>query len=224
VKTSPPIFVVSAPSGTGKTTLNRRLIAEHPTQVEMSVSYTTRPRRQGEVEGIHYHYVTADQFRDQIKAGEMLEHAEVFGTLYGTSVAEVKRIQAMGKICLLEIDIQGWRQARQKLPAAKSVFILPPSVEALWSRLEARGTESLAVRWRRFRTARDEIAVGDVYDSFIINETVERAYTELQEIVIKGKTGSTASAEGRRHCQRLLAEFDQAPWIRKLSEQFTDKT
>lgn len=224
MKTPPPIYVVSAPSGTGKTTLNRRLITEHQATVEISVSYTTRPQRQGEIDGVHYHYVTSEQFRDRIQRGEMLEHAEVFGTLYGTSQAELQRIQDSGKICLLEIDVQGWRQAKQKLPTARSVFILPPSVESLWKRLEARGTESLAVRWRRFKTARGEIAAGDLYDYFIVNETVENAYAELCAIIVEGQPSQLSSAEGRQHCRRLMAEFDQAPWIHKLSEQFSERS
>lgn len=221
MKKTTSIYVVSAPSGTGKTTLNRRLIAEHDALAEIAVSYTTRSQRQGEVAGVHYHYVSNEQFRELIHSGKMLEYAEVFGTLYGTSLAEVERILNLGKMCILEIDVQGWQQAKHKLTQAKSVFILPPTMAALWNRLEARGTEQLSVRWRRFRTARDEIAAGDLYDYFIINETVENAYDELQSIVMNGKTGSINETEGRRHCQRLLDEFDQSAWIRELSEQFS---
>ena len=112
-KAQPPkVFVVSAPSGTGKTTLNRRLIKEHDS-VEMSVSYTARKPREGEVDGVDYHFVTTERFRKLIDQGQMLEYAEVFGTLYGTSLAEIHRIEAAGKVAMLEIDVQGWRQARK---------------------------------------------------------------------------------------------------------------
>lgn len=221
MKTTPTIYVVSAPSGTGKTTLNRRLIQEHHDLAEIAVSYTTRAQRQGEVAGVHYHYVNNEQFRQLIANGKMLEYAEVFGTLYGTSLAEVERIQNLGKVCILEIDVQGWRLAKPKLATAKSVLILPPSMAALWQRLELRGTEKPSVRWRRFRTARDEIAAGDLYDYFIINEHVENAFDELQSIVMNGQSGKISSAEGRRHCHNLLQEFDQSAWIRSLAQEFS---
>lgn len=216
------VFVVSAPSGTGKTTLNRRLVAEHP-EIMMSVSYTTRGIRSGEREGVDYHYVSKDRFEDLAKKGEMLEYAEVFGTMYGTATAELKRIQALGKTPLLEIDVQGWRQAREKLPGAKSVFILPPTVETLWKRLESRGTESKDVRWRRLMTARNEISSGALYEYFIINSDLDKAYAELQDIIINGKNGKIGNAEGATFCQKLLTEFDNSSWLQKLSRDLADK-
>ena len=222
-RASPRVFVVSAPSGTGKTTLNRRLIGDFPGHVAMSISYTARPIRAGETNGIDYHFVTVDEFKARIARGEMLEWAEVFGKFYGTSLEEVRRIHALGRTCLLEIDVQGWRQAKVKLEGAKSVFILPPSIEELWKRLEARGTETLAVRWRRLRTAREEIAAGHLYDHFILNDSVESAYSELKAIIINGESGKVPNQQGHAQLDKLLAEFDAAPWIRKLSEQFADK-
>lgn len=213
--------MVSAPSGTGKTTLNRRLIGEHET-VQMSVSYTTRKIREGEKEGVDYHYVDLEHFRQDIKKGQMLEYAEVFGTLYGTPLAEIDRIHKLGKVALLEIDVQGWRQAKEKLANAKSVFILPPSVEALWQRLEARGTESKEVRWRRLMTARNEISCGNLYDYFVINTQLEPAYRDLEAIIINGKKGRIANREGAAFCQKLLNEFDKAPWLQKLSRELAD--
>ena len=214
------IFIVSAPSGTGKTTLNRRLIAEHPT-VEVAVSYTARPMRPGETDGEHYHFVTGEAFLGLIKRGDMLEWAEVFGKLYGTPLAEIRRIQASGRSVILEIDVQGWRQAKDKLSEACAIFILPPSVAALWSRLEQRGTESLEVRWRRLMTARDEIASGPLYDHFIVNSDLSHAYRELEGVIIKGKKPSLSADEGRAFCLRLLAEFDSAPWIQKLAQEIS---
>lgn len=215
------VFVISAPSGTGKTTLNRRLIQAHDS-VSMSVSYTTRKRRGGERDGVDYHFIDTGRFRELIRQHQMLEYAEVFGTLYGTAVTEIQRIQAAGRTALLEIDVQGWRQAREKLAGAKSVFILPPSIEVLWRRLESRGTESKEVRWRRLMTARSEISCGSLYDFFIINRDLETAYQELEAIVIKGENGKIGNAEGAAFCQQLLAEFDKAPWIQKLSRELAD--
>jgi guanylate kinase len=216
------VFVVSAPSGTGKTTLNRRLMEMHP-DVAMSVSYTTRKKRPSEVDGVDYHFVSEATFRKAIHDGEMLEYAEVFDTLYGTPVSEIHRLHGDGKIALLEIDVQGWRQAREKLPGAKSVFILPPSIEALWQRLESRGTEPKDVRWRRLMTARSEISSGGIYDHFIVNRDLDVAFKELQDIIIHGKSGKTAGSAGVRLCHDLLNEFDRSPLLQKLSRQLADK-
>src|SRR5690606_34180996 len=140
--------------------------------------YTARPRRPMEKDGVDYHFVTPQSFRERMARGEMLEYAEVFGTLYGTSLAEIARIRELGRTVVLEIDVQGWRQAKAKLPEARSIFILPPSIAALWQRLELRGTEPEGVRWRRLETARGEIAEGNLYDYFIVNSDVEAAYEE----------------------------------------------
>ena len=215
------VFVVSAPSGTGKTTLNRRLVSEHP-DVEMSVSYTTRSKRPAEIEGVHYHFVTRERFQELIDHGEMLEYAEVFGTLYGTPKDELRRLAHAGKIALLEIDVQGWRQAHKSLPEAKSIFVLPPSVATLWERLELRGTEPMAVRWRRFMTAKTEIANGTQYDHFIVNYSLDAAYEELEAIVIKGQSSKIGHTEGEAMCHRLLNEFTNAPWIQKLAIEFAN--
>lgn len=217
------IVVVSAPSGTGKTTLNRRLVREHHDKIMLSVSYTTRQQRKGESSGVDYHYVAPDKFKELIAEGEMLEYAEVFGTYYGTSMKEIRRIQGLGRTPLLEIDVQGWGQARHVLKDAISVFILPPTIESLWKRLEKRGTEDRAVRWRRLRTARQEIMAGHNYHYFVVNEAVESAYAELKDIIINGKSGKIGNAEGSQLCATLLEEFDEAPWLAKLSKEFADK-
>ncbi|MBM4251269.1 MAG: guanylate kinase [Deltaproteobacteria bacterium] len=219
----PPVFVVSAPSGTGKTTLNRRLVKEHP-EVELSVSYTTRAKRQGEIEGVHYHFVTREYFQGLIDRGEMLEYAEVFGTLYGTPKDELRRLAQAGKKALLEIDVQGWKQAKGLLPGAVSIFILPPSVETLWQRLEGRGTEPLAVRWRRLMAAKAEIESGGNYDHFIVNHSLEGAYSELQGIIINGEKSKMSAANGAALCQDLLREFATAPWIDALRAELSKAT
>jgi guanylate kinase len=192
-------------------------VAEHP-EVQISVSYTTRGRRPSEVEGVHYHYVSEERFRELMNQGEMLEYAEVFGTLYGTSKTEIERLFAAQKIPLLEIDVQGWRSAMPRLKDVRSVFILPPSVEELWKRLEGRGTEPLAVRWKRLRTARDEIKSGGLYQKFIINRDLESAYEELEAVLIRGDAPKLTREEGLAHCAKLLDEFDSASWIRELRQ------
>lgn len=215
------VYVVSAPSGTGKTTLNRRLIVEH-SHIEMAISYTTRKKRKNETNGVDYCFVTESKFREIIKNGEMLEYAEVFGTLYGTPLSEIERIQKIGHIALLEIDVQGWRQARTKLEHAKSIFILPPSVETLWQRLEVRGTEPKDVRWRRLMTSRAEISSGNLYDVFIVNIDLAAAYSELQDVIIHNKKPTITKKEGVEICQKLLDEFDNSPWLQKLAKELAD--
>ncbi len=215
------VLVVSAPSGTGKTTLNRRLIKAHPV-IQMSVSYTTRKPRNGEQDGVDYHFVSEKQFRELIAKGQMLEYAEVFGTLYGTSSVELQRLQDLKKIPLLEIDVQGWRQAREKLENVMSIFILPPTVEDLWRRLEGRGTESKDVRWRRLMTARNEIASAAIYQHFIVNHNIDAAFDELESLVIKGEQPKISRQDGQKWCQSLLAEFDDAPWIHQLSKDLAN--
>jgi guanylate kinase len=215
--TRPGIFAVSAPSGTGKTTLNSRLERDHP-DVEISVSLTTRKQRPGELAGKHYHFVDRSEFEKNVAAGKMLEWAEVFGNLYGTSKAEVDRIVSKGHKVILEIDVQGWMTAKPKLPGAISIFILPPSMIDLWHRLEKRGTDSPEVRWRRFQAARDEIAAGRIYDFFIVNDDLERAYKELESMIVSGEPGHTSQEAGEALCNRLLNEFEQSHKILELKK------
>lgn len=211
------VYAVSAPSGAGKTTLNSRLAAHYP-EIEISVSLTTRSMRPGEVNGRHYHFVDRQEFEANIAAGKMLEWAQVHDNLYGTSLSEVERIQKKGHKVILEIDVQGWKNAQRQIPGAISVFILPPSMLDLWKRLERRGTDSPAVRWRRFQTARDEIAAGKIYDYFIVNDDLERAYTELESIIAGDQVGKITGKAGEELCNRLLAEFDRDSKILELKE------
>ena len=213
------LFVVSAPSGTGKTTLNNRLMREHPS-VEIAVSHTTRNRREGEQNGSSYHFVSKESFQSMAKNDEMLEWAEVFGNLYGTSKGELDRIFAKGHHVLLEIDVQGCRSILSKKPDAVTVFILPPSIEALWHRLERRGTDKLNERWRRFLTAKHEIEAGNVYEHFIINDDVERAYKELKAVIVEGKHSSISHDAGIKFCKKLIEEFDSSPLLQDLKKQF----
>ncbi len=215
----PKVFVVSAPSGTGKTTLNTKLMLEHP-NIEVAVSHTTRPIRTGEKDGKSYYFIDKDEFQQMIRRGDLLEWADVFGKLYGTSRSEINRIFAKGNNVLLEIDVQGARSIVTQIPEAVTVFILPPSIEALWHRLENRGTDHLEDRWRRLMTAKHEIEVGYLYEHFIINTVKETAYEELRRVLVDGKHSSLSHADGVAFCQELLQEFDTSALIRSLRQKF----
>ena len=176
------LFIVSAPSGAGKTTLVSGLIAADPI-VKKSVSYTTRRPRPGEENGRDYHFVTDEQFRRMQADGEFLETAHVHGNLYGTSKRTVENECSVGNDVLLEIDWQGARQIRRLQPDAVAIFILPPSIEALEKRLRGRGQDSAEVIAKRVSAARGEIShVGD-FDYVIINEEFNRAAQDLISII-----------------------------------------
>lgn len=209
------IIVVSAPSGTGKTTLNRKLVAEVD-QVVMSISHTTRPARAEEKHGNHYYFVDHSQFLTMIENGEFVEWAEVHGNLYGTSFAELQRIQNLGKTPLLEIDVQGWLKAKPLLSDAVSIFILPPSLKELWNRLERRGSDDLNTRWLRFNNAHQEILNSEEYDYFIVNNDIETAYQRLKSLVSNGKPEEQSSERGRILCSELNHEFENSEWISGL--------
>lgn len=180
------LFVVSAPSGAGKSTLCNRLTKEVE-GVIFSVSYTTRSPRQGEEDGVHYHFVTEAVFRDMIEGGEFLEWAEVHGNLYGTSIRWVEEKLSDGKDVLLDIDVQGALQLREKNLEAVYIFILPPSIDALRERLLRRGTDTTEVINKRLENAKEEIPYYEKYDYVIINDILEKAYDELRSVVIASR-------------------------------------
>ncbi len=180
------------------------------------MSYTARKRRDGEQDGVDYHFISEEEFRNRVKRNEMLEWAEVFGDLKGTGVDELKRIQNKGRVPILEIDVQGWTNARIYLDNAVSIFILPPTAQSLWNRLEKRGTDTLDKRWRRINTAKKEIESALHYHEFIINNDLETAYKELRGIVIDGDKSQMSSEDAKQHCQKLLQEFDTASWFHQL--------
>ncbi len=177
------VFVLSAPAGTGKTTLVRMLSQEFSCIYE-SVSCTTRPPRSGEVEGEDYHFLSASAFKEKISQGDFLEYAEVFGYYYGTSRVLVEKQQNLGKHVFLVIDTQGALQLQSQKFVATTIFLSPPSVEELKERLLKRSTESLEVIEKRLSWAREELAVIDRYDYHIINEDLTQAYAVLRSIVI----------------------------------------
>ena len=176
------LFIVTAPSGTGKTTLVAALLAADAA-VQLSVSHTTRSPRAGEVNGQHYHFIDRAQFEQMIAQQDFLEHAEVYGNYYGTSLRWIQAQQAQGRDILLEIDWQGAAQVRQLLPDAIGIFILPPSIEALETRLRGRGTDSEETILKRMAVVRSEVAHAEAADYLIFNEHIDEAVRDLLAVV-----------------------------------------
>ena len=176
------LFIISSPSGGGKTSLVRALLEAEP-EVRLSVSYTTRAARPGEVDGRDYHFVTPPVFERMLEAGEFLESAVIYGNRYGTSQKWIERERAEGHDVLLEIDWQGAQQVRRLMRQVVSIFILPPSPEVLESRLKGRGEDSEEVVTRRLAAARHEIAHVSEYEYVIINDYFNRAAQDLRSII-----------------------------------------
>jgi|SRR5450755_3691356 guanylate kinase len=176
------IFIISAPSGSGKSTLVRRLLAGMP-GLMFSVSYTTRAPRGHEVQGENYHFISREEFEGRIARGEFLEHAEVFGNYYGTHCEVLARAREQGLDLVLDIDVQGARQLKDKIPEAVTVFILAPSREILEQRLRARSEDADRVIERRLRDAANEIRNYSAYDYVLINKDLPRSDETLSGIV-----------------------------------------
>ena len=176
------LVVVSAPSGTGKTTVVERLAARYP-RLRRSRSYTSRPPRPGETDGIDYNFVSRQTFEDMARQDQFLEWADIFGNLYGTGRRETEAALAAGIDLVLVIDIQGARQVRQRMPEASAIFVLPPSYEVLEARLRGRNQDSLASIERRLTTARAEVTAVDEYDYVVVNDDLDRCVEEIDAIV-----------------------------------------
>ena len=176
------LFVISAPSGAGKTSLVSALMEREP-QLHLSISYTTRAQRPGEPHGRHYFFVDAETFRSMEAQGAFLEHARVFDNCYGTARAQVESQLSEGHGVVLEIDWQGARQVRSRMPDCHSVFILPPSLQVLEQRLRGRGTDEEAVIQRRLAEAREDVGHWDEFDYVIVNDELGAALRSLQDIL-----------------------------------------
>lgn len=176
------LYIVSAPSGAGKTTLVKALIDQIDT-LRVSISHTTRPMRPGEIDGVNYHFTSREQFLKQVGEGDFLEHAEVFGNLYGTSQSTVEQTLAQGHDLILEIDWQGAQQVRRALPQARSIFILPPSRAALQERLRNRDQDSEEVIASRMALATAEMSHYVEYDYIVINDDFQIALDELKAVI-----------------------------------------
>jgi guanylate kinase len=198
------LYVVAAPSGAGKTSLVKALMERQP-RIHFSVSYTTRKPRPSEIDGRDYHFVTQERFAEMVERGEFLEHARVFDNCYGTGINTVQTALRQGELLLLEIDWQGARQVRARLPEARSIFILPPSRRSLEERLRARSTDSEAVIERRLRDAKQDLAHWTEFDYVVINDRFEQAVADLLAIVDdRGGALSAARPEVARFAAELL--------------------
>jgi guanylate kinase len=201
------LYVVSAPSGAGKTSLVKALMEREP-RIRFSVSYTTRKPRPNEVAGRDYHFVPMERFTEMAARGEFLEHAQVFDNCYGTAAHTVEEALANGELLLLEIDWQGAGQVRARLPEACSIFILPPSRASLEQRLKARSTDTDAVINRRLQDAAQDLTHWAEFDYVVINDRFETALADLQAIV--EDRGAHLVAQ-RPEVKRLTAELLQPP-------------
>jgi guanylate kinase len=178
------LYIVSAPSGAGKSSLISALLETNPTYaMKVSVSHTTRGMRPGEEDGVHYHFVQKEHFEELIKNNEFLEYAEVFGNYYGTSRVWIEQNLAKGIDIFLDIDWQGGEQIRQQMPEAKSIFIIPPSNGELERRLNARGQDSDAVIAKRMSEAKSEMSHYAEYDYLIINDDFDASLMDFKAII-----------------------------------------
>lgn len=196
------IFIVTAASGTGKTTLVSRLSCREQ-DIRVSISHTTRAPREGEQNGVHYHFVSKNEFEEMIAANAFIEHAQVYGNYYGTSLAAVESLKKAGFNVILEIDVQGAAQIRQLLPDATSIFILPPSMAELNERLINRGTDSQEVIQYRLGKAREEIEQCYLFDYVIVNQELDQA--ELDLLAIIRSAGLRTKAQ-HRNIEKILSE------------------
>lgn len=199
------LFVVSAPSGAGKTSLVNALLGINKS-INLSVSYTSRAARPGEVDGQDYHFVSREAFLDMVKHGDFVESAEVYGNLYGTSQSWISKEMNAGRDILLEIDWQGASQVRSKFPDCISIFILPPSLQALETRLTGRKQDSADVIAKRLHAAQDDIAHVAEFDYVIINDILDEALQQLNAIVI---------ATGLRRENQLVRQADLINQLQK---------
>ncbi|MBI3221677.1 MAG: guanylate kinase [Nitrosomonadales bacterium] len=199
------LFVVSAPSGAGKTSLVQALLNINP-QIDLSVSYTTRPPRPGEQDGKDYHFVTRETFTIMSARGEFMESAEVYGNMYGTSQTWISQEVGKGRDILLEIDWQGAEQVRRLFPECISIFILPPSLQALEQRLKGRGKDSAEVIAKRMAAVREDVAHVAEFDYVIINDNLNEALRELNAVVLSARL--RGAKQLARH-QNLINQLQQ---------------
>lgn len=201
-------LVLAAPSGTGKTTIARRLVEKHEDFV-FSVSATTRPRREGEQDGVDYEFVTPEDFEAMREAGELAEWAEVHGNLYATPRRNLDAATGRGETVVLDIDVQGARQIRESVPDALLIFVLPPSARALVARLSGRGTEARREMLRRLRNARTELLAAVEFDHAVVNEDLEATVRQVAALAKGEEPEEPPVPDVKPVVERLRAEIDE---------------
>lgn len=197
------LFVIAAPSGAGKTTIVRKLLARNP-ELHFSISYTTRERRRTEVDGADYLFVDVAEFTRLRESGELLEYARVFDNWYATSRKQVEQHLAEGHSVILEIDWQGARQVRESMPECVTIFVLPPSLQELERRLRDRRTDDAEVIERRLADARGDMSHWDEFHYIIINDDLEKAVEDLNDVILDQ---GHASAATDKHVRLAVTEI-----------------
>jgi guanylate kinase len=178
------LIVLSAPSGAGKTTITKRILAKHTSSVMFSVSATTREQRPNEHDGVDYYFVTREKFEELIRDSALIEYEEIFGNYYGTPVSEIDRARQMGKRLIFDIDVKGGLSIRRRFPDdSLLIFIAPPDLDFLAKLLRARETETDAVVRRRLERAGMEMAMADQYDHTVVNDNLEHAIDKVERII-----------------------------------------
>jgi guanylate kinase len=203
------LFVVSAPSGTGKTTVVERLAHVVPS-LAVSRSYTSRPAREGEADGVDYNFITRQRFEEMIEADAFLEWADVFGNLYGTSAADAERDLAAGRDLVLVIDVEGARQVRRRCPDMVGVFVMPPSFAVLEHRLRGRSQDTEVAMQHRLRTARAEVAAVTEYDYVVVNDELDACVDRLRAIVL--------AERARLRSVRVITEYIVDTFLREETQ------
>jgi guanylate kinase len=192
------VIVISGPSGVGKSTICKE-VAKRLNNAHLSISATTRPKGEGEVDGRDYYFISEQQFRKRINEGTLLEYAEVFGHLYGTPKDKVEEALRAGKTIILEIDVQGAKQVKAIYPAAVMIFILPPAQKDLAERMSQRGREDVKTAEKRLNKAGDEIAAArQYYEHIVINDNLEQAIKKVEQIIKQSIADSTPSTSSRQ--------------------------
>ncbi|MGH0034310.1 MAG: guanylate kinase [Myxococcota bacterium] len=199
-------FVVAAPSGTGKTTVCRAVV-DRDEGIAFSISHTTRAPREGERDGVDYHFVTSEEMLSLVEAGVFLEHAEYAGNIYGTSWRALREPLERGLDLLIEIEVQGARQVREQMEEARFIFLLPPSMKVLEERLRARGTDSDDEVARRLSVADLELRAIEIFDYAVVNDDLETAIGSVQEIIRLERAGRSDDARSRHGREVVWARW-----------------
>ena len=178
------LIVISAPSGAGKTTITKRILAAHPNELTFSISATTRSMREGEREGVDYYFLTKEDFLKKIKDNDLIEYEEIFGNYYGTLISEIDRAKSAGKTLLFDIDVKGGISIHSRYPDhTLLIFIAPPSLEVLGERLTKRGSETKEIIDRRLARAEMEMAMASVYAHIVVNDDLDTAVAEVEALI-----------------------------------------